>query len=213
MRKFFLIILPIILVDQFLKIYVKTHFELGNGYYIFSFFRIFFIENPGMLYGIIISSGYNGKILLSIIRFFLVLFILFFYIKNERKNINNYLSIPISFILSGSIGNFLDSFIYGKLFNTGTIYSKEYGKWVSYSGISKLNFFTKNGYSSLMEGCVVDIFYFPIIDFIFPKSIPFIGGYNFKFFKPVFNLSDAAIFIGIILIFFFKKKINKVNFF
>ncbi|WP_185877781.1 lipoprotein signal peptidase [Blattabacterium cuenoti] len=209
MKKIFLIILPIILVDQFLKIYVKTHFKLGDGYYIFPFFMIFFIENPGMAYGLRISSGYNGKILLSIFRFILVLFILLFHIRNEKKNINRDLTIPTCLILSGAIGNFLDSLLYGVLFDTGTTYNKEYEQWIPYSGVSKLNFFLKKGYSSFMEGCVVDMFYLPIIDFFLPKVIPFFGGYHFQFFKPIFNLSDIFISIGIISIFFLKKKLIK----
>ncbi|AWU43075.1 lipoprotein signal peptidase [Blattabacterium punctulatus] len=212
MKKIFLSIFPIILIDQILKIYIKTHFELGKGIPIFSFFWIFFVENPGMAYGISIAPGYFGKIFLSFFRFIVVLFIFFFLYKNIKKKSSNYLIIPTIFILSGAIGNLLDSFLYGLLFDTGTIYNQESHKWISYSGISNI-FPWNGGYASFMKGCVVDMFYFPIFDIYIPYWTPFFGGYNFKFFKPVFNFSDFIISIGIILLLIFKKKIKHVKIF
>ncbi|QIK16562.1 lipoprotein signal peptidase [Blattabacterium sp. DPU] len=214
MKKFFVIIFSILLIDQVLKIYIKTHFKLGDGVFIFSFFRILFVENPGMAYGISFNEGYHGKIILSILRFFLVFFISIFLYRNIKKDSSKYFTIPISLILSGAIGNFLDSALYGLLFNTGTIYNQEYKKWIPYIGISKINydFFEKNrGYASIMEGCVVDMFYFPIIDTYIPYWIPFFGGYNFQFFKPIFNLSDVMISIGMFLLIIFKSKIRNVK--
>ncbi|AGW85941.1 Lipoprotein signal peptidase [Blattabacterium sp. (Nauphoeta cinerea)] len=214
MKKFFLIILSILLIDQVLKIYIKTHFKLGGGIDMFSFFRIFFVENPGMAYGINFGVGYYGKILLSILRFFLIFFISIFLYKNIKKGSSKYFTIPISLILSGAMGNFLDSALYGLLFETGTVYSKEYQKWIPYLGVSKINsnfFEKKGGYASFMEGCVVDMFYFPIIDTYIPHWIPFFGGYNFQFFKPIFNLSDVAISIGVFSLFIFKHKIKNVK--
>ncbi|WP_185877260.1 lipoprotein signal peptidase [Blattabacterium cuenoti] len=211
MKKNFLIIL-LVFIDQLLKIYIKTHFRLGSGFSIFYFFRIFFIENPGMAYGIHIIPGYYGKVFLSILRFFIVLFILFIYLYNIKKNSNFYLINSIIFILSGSLGNFLDSAFYGLLFDSGTYYDSKYNKWISYSGISKISFPNK-GYNSIMKGCVVDMFHLPLINFFIPKYIPIIGGYNFIFFEPIFNLSDIFIFIGIIIILLFNNKINKIIFF
>lgn len=221
MKKFFLIIFSILLIDQVLKIYIKTHFELGGGIYIFPYFRIFFVENPGMAYGINFGIGYYGKILLSILRFFLVFFIFIFLYRNIKKGSSKYLTIPISLILSGAMGNFLDSALYGLLFDTGTIYSQESKKWIPYLGRSKINFsfFEKNhvgkvgggGYAYFMEGCVVDMFYFPMIDTYLPKWIPFFGGYNFQFFKPIFNLSDVVISLGVFLLLIFKHKIKNVK--
>ncbi|WP_113738177.1 lipoprotein signal peptidase [Blattabacterium clevelandi] len=215
MKKIFLSIFPILLIDQILKIYIKTHFELGKGVPIFSFFWIFFVENPGMAYGISIAPGYFGKILLSFFRFIVVLFIFFFLYKNVKKKYSNYLIIPTIFILSGAIGNLLDSCLYGLLFDTGTIYNPESHQWISYSGISNIIFPWNggDGYSSLMKGCVVDMFYFPIFDIYIPDWAPFFGGYNFQFFKPVFNFSDFIISIGIILLLIFKKKIKHVKIF
>ncbi|WP_185867020.1 lipoprotein signal peptidase [Blattabacterium cuenoti] len=216
MKKFFLIIFLILSIDQILKIYIKTHFELGGGITILPFFRIFFVENPGMAYGINFGLGYYGKILLSVLRLLLVFFIFIFLYKNIKKKSSKYLTIPISMIFSGAMGNFLDSALYGLLFDTGTIYNQKYQKWIPYSGISKINFdiIEKNyvgGYASLMEGCVVDMFYFPIIDTCFPFWIPFFGGYNFQFFKPIFNFSDVVIFIGVFSLFIFKRKIKNVK--
>ncbi|WP_096378365.1 lipoprotein signal peptidase [Blattabacterium cuenoti] len=216
MKKFFLIIFSILSMDQILKIYIKTHFELGGGFFIFPFFRICFVENPGMAYGVDFGLGYHGKILLSIFRFILVCFIFIFFFINIKKGTSKYLTIPLSLIFSGAMGNFLDSALYGLLFNTGTIYSQESKKWIPYFGISKANFdfFQKNypvGYASFMEGCVVDMFYFPIINTYFPHWIPFFGGYNFQFFKPVFNLSDVVIFIGVFSLFLFHRKIKNVK--
>ncbi|WP_185857834.1 lipoprotein signal peptidase [Blattabacterium cuenoti] len=209
MKKFFLIIISILSIDQILKIYIKTHFRLGDEIYIFPFFRIFFIENPGMAYGINLGSGYHGKILLSIFRFFLVIFIFIFLYRNIIKGSSKYLTIPISLIFSGAMGNFLDSALYGLLFNTGTIYSEKSQKWIPYHGISQISF--DKGYASFMEGCVVDLFYFPIIDAYFPNWIPFFGDYHFQFFKPIFNLSDAVISIGVFFLFIFKHKIKNVK--
>ncbi|WP_185865889.1 lipoprotein signal peptidase [Blattabacterium cuenoti] len=212
MKKIFLVVFSILLIDQILKIYIKTHFELGSGVFIFPFFCIFFVENPGMAYGFYLGTGYYGKILLSFFRFFLVSLIFLFLYKNVKKGSSSYLTIPTGLILSGAMGNFLDSALYGLLFNTGTVYSKEYHKWIPYLGISKINnFFVGGGYASFMKGCVVDMFYFPIIDTHFPNWIPFLGGTNFQFFKPVFNLSDMSIFIGVILLFIFKNRIKNAK--
>ncbi|WP_185864914.1 lipoprotein signal peptidase [Blattabacterium cuenoti] len=208
MKRSFFIILPIIVLDQLLKIYVKTHFRLGDEFYIFSFFRINFIENPGIAYGFFINKSY-GKIILSIIKVILIIIISIFHINNIRKNVTNYIIIPIDFILSGSISNFLDNALYGLLFNSGTVYNKKFHNWIFYSGISTIDFSFKKGYSHFMEGCIVDMFYFPLINFSFPKWIPIVSEFNFQFFQPIFNLSDIFIFIGIILLFFFRNKINQ----
>ncbi|WP_185859174.1 lipoprotein signal peptidase [Blattabacterium cuenoti] len=210
MKKIFFVVFSILLIDQILKIYIKTHFELGSGVFIFPFFWIFFVENPGMAYGFYLGTGYYGKILLSFFRFFLVCLISLFLYKNVKKGSSSYLTIPTGLILSGAIGNFLDSALYGLLFNTGTVYSKEHHKWIPYLGISKMKF-NGGGYASFMKGCVVDMFYFPIIDTHFPDWIPFFGGIHFQFFKPVFNVSDMSIFIGVISFFIFKNRIKNTK--
>ncbi|WP_185857196.1 lipoprotein signal peptidase [Blattabacterium cuenoti] len=216
MKKFILIIFSIVLIDQILKIYIKTHFELGGGISIFPFFRILFVENPGMAYGINFWIGYHGKILLSIFRFFLVFLISTFLYINIKRGTSKYLTVSISLILSGAMGNFLDSALYGLLFDTGTIYHQKSEKWIPYFGISKISYdpFDKKrgeGYAAFMEGCVVDMFYFPIIDTYLPPWIPFFGGYNLKFFQPIFNLSDVMISIGVFSLLIFKRKIKNAK--
>ncbi|WP_185868403.1 lipoprotein signal peptidase [Blattabacterium cuenoti] len=212
-RKTFFIILFTLLIDHILKIYVKTHFKLGGIFPLFSFFWIVFIENPGMAYGMLLGKGYYGKILLSVIRFFLIIIISFFHFKiikklEKEKKKKEYLIIPTSLILSGAIGNFLDSALYGSFFDKGTIYNKENQKWMPYSGISRIIFGKESGYATFMEGCVVDLFFFHIKNFHIPGYIPFFGGDQVQFFQTVFNFSDVIIFIGIILLIFFKTKIQ-----
>ncbi|BBA17381.1 lipoprotein signal peptidase [Blattabacterium cuenoti] len=216
MKKVFLFVFSILSIDQFLKIYIKTHFELEGGVSLLPFFRIFFVENPGMAYGINFGSGSYGKILLSTFRFILVIFIFLFLYVNLKKGSSKYLTIPTSLVFSGAMGNLLDSALYGLLFNTGTIYNQELKKWIPYHGISKINFnfFQKQsmgGYASLMEGCVVDMLSFPIINTYFPHWIPFFGGYNFQFFSPIFNFSDVMIFIGVFSLLVFRHKIKNVK--
>ncbi len=164
-----------------------------------------------MAYGIILAPGYQGKIFLSVLRLLLILFISYFLYKNVKKKSSNFLVIPTSFIFSGAIGNFLDSALYGLLFDTGTVYHKESHKWISYTGISKISGFLKKGYASFMEGCVVDMFSIPVIETNIPYWVPFFGGGHFQFFKPVFNFSDFVIFLGIVLLLMFRKKIENVE--
>ncbi|WP_185850873.1 lipoprotein signal peptidase [Blattabacterium cuenoti] len=214
MKKIFLGIFSILLIDQFFKIYIKTHFELGNGIPIFPFFWIFFVENPGMAYGLSLFPGNKGKILLSIFRLIFVFFLFIFICNKIKKKSSNYLIIPSIFILSGAIGNLIDSALYGLLFNKGTIYYKKFHKWIPYTGLSKIqNPFNKNGYASFLEGCVVDMFYFPIINTNIPNWFPFFGGCKFQLFKPVFNFSDVIIFFGILFLLIFNKKIKHIKIF
>ncbi|WGH27301.1 MAG: signal peptidase II [Candidatus Bostrichicola ureolyticus] len=203
MKKFILITLIIILIDQSLKIYVKTHLKLGDNIYIFPWLKIFFIENPGMAYGYNLG-GYIGKIILNIIR----LIFISIYLLNIKKitKFKKKLIIPISLILAGAIGNTIDSTLYGLIFNTGTIYDPICNKWIGYTGLSKLAT-PSYSYSFFMGGCVVDIFKLTLINTYI--NIPFFGRKHFEIFKPIFNVADLSIFIGInilFFLFFFKKK-------
>ncbi|WP_185855404.1 lipoprotein signal peptidase [Blattabacterium cuenoti] len=215
MKKTFLIVFSILFIDHFLKFYVKTHFSLGTSIQIFPFFWIYFVENPGMAYGLSIYNGHTGKILLSVIRFLLIIFIFFIHYRCIKQKLTNFLIIPSSLVLSGAIGNFLDCILYGLIFDKGTIFNDKYQKWIPYSGISKISFFTHNykGYAPIMEGCVVDMFYFPIFNKNIPKYFPFFGEYCLKFFQSVFNLSDIVIFFGIFSFFIFKNKIKNIKVF
>lgn len=109
-------------------------------------------------------------------------------------------------LLSGIISNLLDNIFYGLIFDRGTIFNEKNKTWIYYTGISKINFY---GYSSIMRGCVVDMFQLNLINSYLPEWIPFFGGKKFNFFKPTFNLADFFIFIGYFLISFFYKKAFK----
>jgi len=208
LKKLLLITFFVLLTDQLTKIYVKTHFEIGESLDVFSWFKIHFLENPGMAYGLHIGKGYIGKILLSIFRLLFIVIMFFWIQKNIKKQkATNYFIIPISLIFAGAIGNLIDSAFYGLIFDTGTIFSKEKNLWLEYHNISK--FSLSSPYSFFMGGCVVDMLYFPLFHIPIPQWIPYIGGRSFEFFQPVFNIADTVISIGIGLLILFNRK-NKI---
>ncbi len=202
MKKIVFISFLVLLIDQASKIYVKTHFELGESYDIFSWFKLAFVENPGMAYGIQFG-GLVGKYILSVVRITLIISMLFLFKKWLLEKRSNYLIVPMALIFAGAIGNLIDGLLYGIIFNTGTIYYPEMGRWLGYDGVSQ---FSSLGYSMLLNGCVVDMLYFPLFSFTWPESLPIIGGQNFEFFKPVFNIADSAISIGGFCLFLYRKK-------
>lgn len=208
MKKFFIISFLILLIDQSLKFYIKTHFKIGESLSIFGFLEFLFVENPGMAYGIKLYSGYQGKIILSLIRFFFSIYILLWTNDHIKKGASYYFLIPISLIFSGAVGNLIDNIFYGLIFDKGTIFSQKLNTWISYPGISKLTF--KNGYSFILGGCVVDMISFS--NFHFPKWMPFIGEKNLYIFNSIFNIADTSITLGILLLsFFFNKAFNHEN--
>lgn len=203
MKKIILITLAILILDQALKIYIKTHFYLGQTEDIFSWFKIAFVENPGMAYGFHFG-GVLGKYFLSIIRIGLIIGIVVMFKKWLRQGASNYLIIPMAMIFAGAIGNLIDGMFYGLVFDTGTTYAENIGHWIGYAGISK--FTLSGGYSNFLNGCVVDMLYFPLFQFNWPEWLPIIGGKTFEFFKPVFNIADSAITVGAIFLLIFRKK-------
>lgn len=124
-----------------------------------------------------------------------------------KEGASNYLIIPMSMIFAGAIGNLIDGMFYGLLFDTGTIFESSIGRWVGYDGISKIG---GGGYASFMNGCVVDMLYFPLFKFNWPTWVPGIGGTEFEFFRPVFNIADSAITVGAAIILIFKKKHSRM---
>ncbi|KAF5299989.1 hypothetical protein FQR65_LT19419 [Abscondita terminalis] len=193
MKKIVLITMLVLFIDQASKIYIKTHFYLGESVDVFKWFKLAFVENPGMAYGL----HFGGAIVM--------------FKKWLKEGASNYLIIPMSMIFAGAIGNLIDGMFYGLLFDTGTIFETSIGRWVGYEGISKLG---GGGYASFMNGCVVDMLYFPLFKFNWPTWIPGIGGTEFEFFRPVFNIADSAITVGAAIILIFKKKAfpNGLNF-
>ena len=194
-RYIFLIIGLIVIADQALKIYIKTHYHTGESRPVLgNWFHLYFIENEGMAYGWKLG-GQWGKVMLTLFR--LVTVILgFFYIKKiiEKKYPSGYI-ICIALIFAGALGNLIDSLFYGMIFDNSSALSYNVAK-----------IFPAHGYAGFMHGRVVDMLYFPIIDHAeIPGWIPFLGGKEFSFFNYIFNISDASVSIGVIVIIVFRK--------
>lgn len=195
LRKAYLLIFIILLVDQISKIYIKTNFVLGEEVEVFKWFKILFIENEGMAWGTQIPGTY-GKIFLTLFRLIAVTAIGYWLWDSVKKHSSNYLIVSIALIFAGAFGNIIDSVLYGVIFDD------------SYHKLATL--FTDKPYGTMFHGKVVDMLYFPIVDGQFPQWLPIWGGKDFKFFNAIFNVADMAISTGVgILIVFNKKAFNK----
>jgi len=219
-RSAILIVLLIIIADQVMKFYIKTHFSNGDEVKMMGgWFRLHFIENEGMAYGMKLSESVVGKLLLSSFRLIAVIFGFFLLKRLVRKEYSRGAIICGSLILAGALGNLLDSMFYGLIF-TDSPYSCFSGNYDSMGNmlqnhnrdaIAHLTSFG-HGYGKFLQGKVVDMLYFPLIDTRMPKWVPFLGGKNFIFFEPVFNIADAAISVGVLTLLFFQKRlIHKAN--
>jgi len=193
-RKSALTVILILLIDQILKIFIKTGMFLYQDIPVFgNWFIIKFIENNGMAFGVDLPGDY-GKMILSIFRIIAVIGIIFYMRHLIREKVPNGLLFSMSFILAGAIGNILDSAFYGLIFNESTPFAKA------------VLFPEEGGYSSFLHGKVVDMFYFPVIQGNWPQWIPWKGGDYFEFFRPVFNIADASISIGVFSILIFQRR-------
>jgi signal peptidase II len=192
------IILLIVLADQALKIYIKTHFYINDQHNVIGeWFKLLFVENEGMAYGW--SFGGNaGKMILTLFRLGAVIFGVFYLNSIIKKKYHQGFIICAALIFAGALGNLIDSMFYGMIFEESV-----YGS----SAIAKI--FPNQGYAGFMHGKVVDMLYFPIIESHFPEWLPIWGGEDFIFFRPIFNLADAAISTGVITILVFQKKFFK----
>lgn len=206
MKKIAFITLLILFIDQVSKYYIKTHFYLGESVPVFGldWCKLTFVENPGMAYGFHFG-GLLGKYFLVIVRLALIGFMIHLFRKWTKEGKSNYLLIPMAIIFAGAIGNVIDGMFYGIIFDSGTVFDESTGRWIDYSGVSKLTQ-VGHGYSSFMKGCVVDMLHFPLVDWNVPESVPLIGGKHIEFFKYIFNIADSAITIGAVLLFIFRKK-------
>ncbi len=204
MKKILAITFLILFIDQASKIYIKTHFSLGESVSVLPFFKLTFVENPGMAYGLHFG-GLIGKYLLVVLRLFLIGGMIYLFKKWLAQGASNYLIIPMSIIFAGAIGNIIDGMFYGLIFDSGTVYDESIGRWIDYGGISKITSFG-DGYSNFMKGCVVDMLHFPLVDWTVPENWPIIGGKHIEFFKYIFNVADSAITVGAALLLIFRKK-------
>ena len=187
-----LTILIAIILDQVLKVYIKTTYALNGGFEIFSWFQIHFVENNGMAMGFEFG-GEIGKLFLTLFRIVAVFAIVYWLIGNIKRKVHNAVIVGIALIFAGAVGNIIDSVFYGVIFDS------------SNNNVATL--FADEPYGTLFHGKVVDMFYFPFIkDAIFSEWIPFVGGDSFTFFQYIFNPADAYISVGVALLFVFSKQ-------
>jgi signal peptidase II len=192
-RKPLTIIFLVLLIDQLIKLYVKTHFFLGEEVHIAgNWFIIHFTENNGMAYGIEFGGNF-GKLALSVFRIVFVAGIAFYLWKLTKDKGDPIYITCIALIFSGAVGNIIDSVFYGVIFSDSNF---EVARFMPEEG----------GYSSFLHGKVVDMFYFPVIEGHFPTWFPLWGSKEFIFFRPVFNFADAAISVGVAMILLFQKR-------
>lgn len=188
-----LVIFSVLIIDQIIKIYIKTHMYWHESIRVTDWFYIYFTENNGMAFGMEIF----GKLFLTLFRIVAVGAIGWYLTRIIKQGLKTGYIVCVSLILTGALGNIIDSVFYGVLFNEST--HSQIASFLPEGG----------GYAPLFYGKVVDMFYFPIIDTNWPQWMPLVGGDHFIFFSPIFNLADAAISCGIIaLLLFYSKYLN-----
>lgn len=202
LKHVFLLTFFILLADQALKIFIKTHYYLGQEHEVISgisWFRVHFIENEGMAYGWKLGGEW-GKMALTLFRLLAVIFGTFYLAYIIRKKYHIGFIICATLIYAGAIGNLIDSMFYGLFFENSDPYVQNIARSASQNGFS-------GGYAGFLHGKVVDMLYFPIItDAKFPNWVPIWGGETFEFFRPVFNIADASISFGVLFILLFQKR-------
>lgn len=185
-----LVIALVLIIDQASKIWVKTHMSLGETILITDWFKIYFVENPGMAFG----WEVGGKLFLSLFRIVAIGFIGYYLYTLVKDGYKKGYIICVSLIMAGAFGNIIDSIFYGEIFSAS--YPGHVASFVSLG----------EGYSSWLHGNVVDMLYFPLIEGTFPSWFPKWGGENFIFFSPIFNIADSAITVGIFILLIFYRK-------
>jgi signal peptidase II len=183
----------VLIIDQASKIWIKTNLQLNETIPIFgNWAYILFTENPGMAFGLTFGGEW-GKLILTLFRIVAVAGISWYIVDLARKNAPTALLVCFGLILAGAIGNIIDSVFYGMIFSSS-------------AGQVAEVFPAEGGYGKFLHGEVVDMFYFPIIQGNFPSWFPFWGGEPFTFFRPVFNVADSAITVGVASILIFHRK-------
>ena len=191
-----LIIVAILLIDQAIKIWVKTSMTLHESIHITDWFYITFIENMGMAFGMQLGS----KIVLSLFRVVAIGVLVYYIWQQVNKNARTGYIVCLSLVLAGAAGNLIDCMFYGMIFNESSPYYLSY--FVDFG----------TGYAPFLMGKVVDMFYFPLIETDWPTWMPFVGGQHFVFFSPVFNFADASISVSVVLLLlFYREEISKIT--
>jgi len=207
LRTVVLIIAAIIIADQALKIWIKTSYPTGEVLRVMNmdWFRLHFIENPGMAWGWKFGNE-TGKMVLTLFRLAAVIFGTWYLGRIVRHQYKTGFIVCASLIYAGALGNLIDSMFYGMVFDKGLHYDPSLQDYISYSGVAS---FSSDGYGSFLHGSVVDMLYFPIFDGRFPSWVPVVGGDHFEFFSPIFNIADASISVGVITLLIFQKRFFK----
>ncbi|MCM1042271.1 MAG: lipoprotein signal peptidase [Bacteroides sp.] len=200
------VVVLVLLVDQASKFWIKLSMRIGDEIDVFGWFKIHFLENEGMAFGFSFG-GNGGKLLLSLIRLAAIVFLVWYLAKiNRKRNLalaetplskkerrtGGGLIVSLSLILAGAIGNMIDSAFYGLIFSD------------SYFHVAQL-FPAGGGYASFLHGRVVDMLYFPLVHGFWPSWMPWVGGHELLFFRPVFNIADSAITVGFVVFFITQR--------
>ena len=187
------VILLLLFLDQASKIWVKTHMQLHESLEIFSWFQLYFTENPGMAFGM----EFLNKLVLSVFRIAAVVAIAYYLIRLVRRNYSFGFIACVALVFAGALGNIIDSVFYGVIFD------HSYGQIATFMPAG-------GGYASLLHGNVVDMLYFPLIRTTLPDWLPIWGGEEFIFFRPIFNLADSSICVGgALLLLFYHRTLSK----
>lgn len=190
------LVLIILGLDQVSKFWIKLHFAYNESKKIFGWFYIYFIENEGMAFGMS-WGGESGKLMLSLFRLIAVVLIGIYIVKIVNRKSHPGFVASMSLIFAGAMGNIIDSVFYGQIFSA------------SAGDAPAVLFPAGGGYAPLLHGRVVDMLYFPLFEGFLPSWVPVWGGDYFIFFRPIFNIADASITTGVLLIILFQKKFFK----
>jgi len=188
-----LVVFAVILLDQSVKIWIKMTMKIGDSFQVFgNWFYILFTENKGMAFGMEFGGDF-GKLALSLFRIVAVIGIGWYLHKLSKSNASKGLIFGLALVLAGALGNIIDSMVYGMLF------TDSYGRMAEFLPAT-------GGYASFLHGRVVDMLYFPLLEGFYPSWIPFVGGEEFVFFRPIFNIADSSISIGVVYLMLFHRK-------